>query len=558
MGVFRLAVMVALLLLAAGCTGGKAPETPVLSVEIGDTMPSSDDEDAYNTLGDRYWFVSPDIVARLERPCADVRLTVRAQALFNGRPDRGDPYLGSGGKEALGPRSAGFVLRSYEEAYAEAGDTVEFIARATCVLEGSPTAVTARKRFELPTAACDGGPPRAHEISGQVTVREDGEGPAVRLEPGDLVRPGSLVVVGEGARAVVGAPECNGFSVTLSPGTYDTGSYQGSDRGLVFSGTQIDAVGDGHAGGFYVGGWGVSVHPVGEGCRDCPVPTPARYGVRTIGGRVVVRVEQAGVRVQGGPGPAVRVRAGEQTTVICASSASCRVTKPRLFQPNEPWLSSIAGVERPVRRIVVTARGMRPRAGALAPPRATVRTSVLPAAGGIPEQVLVAWRRETRTQAGPKAGLLQSEQGVLVWQARPTRRSTQWRVVYERRYPRYLSLRYRTGDVTRDGHADVLVNASQGSSGCGPWRVVAVADGRTRDIFYRDTCETEMRIEDGALIIDEPVGPCPTPQGSVHCFGGRRQTSKRWNGSRLVAVDSSVECVLARLDPERDCRPRRR
>lgn len=548
-----------LVLTAAACAGGKATQTGVLTVEVGDSMPFSDEEDAYNTLGNRYWFVTPEVVVRLERACADVRLSVGARALFNGRPDRdwSDPYLGGGGREAPGPRPAGFALRSYEEAYAGAGDTVEFLARATCSDGDATTTATAKRRFELPSAVCDGGPLRAHEISGLVMARQGGEGPEVRLRSGDLVRAGSIVAVARGAAAAIGAPECNGFSTTLSPGTYSTGSYDRSGQGLAFTGKQIDAVDDGSGGGFYVEGKGLSVEPLGENCRDCPVPVPAGYGVRSIGRRIVVRVEQASVRLRSGNGRPVRVRAGEQTTVVCPAAESCRVTKPRLFQPNEPWATSIAGIERPVRRVLVTARGGRPRARDLAPPRATVETSVLPAAGRVPEQVFVQWERETRTEAGPGAGQLQSEQGVLLWQADREGRATKWRVVYGRRYPWYLSLGYATGDVTGDGHADILLSALQGSGGCGPWRLVATVAGRMREMFSRDACEMRMAIERGALVIDEPIGPCPDPQGSVHCFGGRRRVEKRWNGTRLATTDVSVECVLATLDPRRGCQPRR-
>jgi hypothetical protein len=557
--VVRLAVVALLALAAAACSGEKTGQTPVLSIEISAAMPFSDPEDAYNALGDTYWLVTPDVIVRLARPCTDVRLAVAARALFNGRPARGwaKAYLGGGGEKASGDRPAGFVLRSHEEAYAGAGGTIEFAARASCMRDGSPVTSTAKRRFDLPSADCADGPLTAFEVGGIATVKPDGEGPAARLEPGDFVQAGSLVTVGRGGRALLGAPECNGFSATLSPGTYWTGSYKVSDRGDNFIGTRIDAVGDDHAGGFSVEGRAMSVEPVGEACRDCSVSVPARYGVRSLGRRVVVRTETGSVRVRGRSGRPVHLRAGQQTTVVCPTADSCKATTPRLFQPNEPWTSPIAGAERPTQRILVTSREKRPSARELAPPRSTVETAVLRATGAVPEQVFVRWKRETRTGAGSKAGSLTSEQGVLLWQADREGRATKWRVVYARRYPWYLTLEYATGDVTRDGHADVLLDALQGSGGCGPWRVAATVAGRTRDIFSRDTCETRMAIEKGALVIDEPVGPCPDPRGSVHCSGGTRHVDKRWNGSRLVTADVSVRCVLPKLDPRRECRPRR-
>lgn len=170
------------------------------------------------------------------------------------------------------------------------------------------------------------------------------------------------------------------------------------------------------------------------------------------------------------------------------------------------------------------------------------------------------WQREWDT-----GYRLDGDQGILVWQASSDGRTTAWRVVYGRRYPSYLSVRYQIGDVTRDGHADVLVEAAMGSAGCGSRRMIATVAGETREILSRYDCEIGMHIgtrrkraESGDLWIREPVGRCPYPDPSAHCFGGSRTLRKRWDGSRLVTIDSSVECVLPKLDPRRDCRPRQR
>jgi hypothetical protein len=169
--------------------------------------------------------------------------------------------------------------------------------------------------------------------------------------------------------------------------------------------------------------------------------------------------------------------------------------------------------------------------------------------GGVAQQVFVHWQRESPTRWG--------EQGVSLWQA-DRGSPTTWRVDYERRFPGYLTVRYRIGDVTRDGRANVLVEAAMGSAGCGSRRMIASVSGKVREILSCTwACEIGMWLDHGELVIQDLVGRCPYRDPSAHCFGGWRRTTKRWNGSKLVTVDASVECVLPRLDPRRGCRPRR-
>lgn len=147
-----------------------------------------------------------------------------------------------------------------------------------------------------------------------------------------------------------------------------------------------------------------------------------------------------------------------------------------------------------------------------------MQRAVLPAAAGIPEQLAVVWQH-----GAPRSlfsfGLLQREGGG-------------WRRVYVvRTRLRYESAQLQTGDVTADGHLDVLVSFVNGSGGCGPRRLLATERARTRVIFYENSCDTNYTLRHGRLVLD---AGWYTLQDSHCCPTYTRRTVLRWNGSRLV------------------------
>lgn len=175
----------------------------------------------------------------------------------------------------------------------------------------------------------------------------------------------------------------------------------------------------------------------------------------------------------------------------------------------------------------------------------------LPAAAGIPPQLLVTERRPDPRASNDNDI---STQWVLLTQRTPEG----WRTVYERGFDWAAFLRVWTGDLTGDDHADVLVVSEEGSGGCGPHVAIATVRGRTSEIFRRYACESHFAIRSGYLEVDEPVGPCPHRSGGAHCFGGRRTTLLRWTGTRFVRDSERVECSWPKvdLDPANECRRR--
>jgi hypothetical protein len=396
---------------------------------------------------------------------------------------------------------------------------------------------TATRTFQLPAVSCDGGPLRVYDVEGRVTRHDDDyEGRTVRVRAGDLVGPGASLVVLGGGRAVVGATECNGFRLSLGPGVYTVGTYVQSGRGAAFAGSRAAGTGDAHAGGFTAHG----LTGVVRGAHD------RRRAARAVSAGTVVATAFNG--------RAARLREGEEAAALCATRDRCRLVGPRLFQPAEPW-TTFPGRSTPrfAHRLSV-APGTRPPRHLLAPPFSLLReVRDLPAAGGEPEEVLVAWSRWLRARPGPS--LPQSANGITLWRRMSP---TEWRVAWSRRYAEFVAPGAIVGDVNGDRHADVLLVEWNGGTGfCGPRRLLADVGGRARVLFARSTCETQMTIANGALVIDEPVGPCPYRQGSVHCFGGTRHVVLRWRGARLVARSAHVSCALPRLDPARGCRRRR-
>src|SRR5207245_10450067 len=98
--------------------------------------------------------------------------------------------------------------------------------------------------------------------------------------------------------------------------------------------------------------------------------------------------------------------AGQQIDIVCARR--CRLTQPRLWQPDEPWTTPPGYHASLLPRVV---RGRRPAASALVPARAPVVVHDLRAAGEAPEQLAVLWERYGRTGAGRGTGPAGQAQG---------------------------------------------------------------------------------------------------------------------------------------------------
>jgi hypothetical protein len=549
--------VVVFVVLCAGVTWLELARTHALTVEIGPAMPLPDPEDWDNTLGNRYWHVDPEVTVRLKRGCEGIRLVTRARALSNGRPvPAWHAYLGAGGEEAPGRRSAGFVLRVRESAYGPAGYAVRFRATASCRSGGRRESASTTRLFQLPAASCFGGPLRVYDVDGAAMVTDaDWDVPdTYPLRVGHLAHPGWEVDVPPRGRVVLGAPECNGFHAELGPGRHMTGGYASASRGAAFAGADARMTGDRHAGGVDVG---ATVEPIGFRCRTCPTEIPAKFATRSVSPtRSVVRVEAGMVRARATEGASALVRAGQQLSVVCSSQRRCRLTGLRRYEPGEAWNTPLRSGGHPFVRRLVTPAGARPPRSRLAPARSQIRLFVLPASSRVPEQLFVVWRRTVHGRpTGPTADEV-DQQGVLLWQVAPARGRSVWRLLYSRRLDPYVPTAVDIGDMSGDGHPEVLYAGLQGSGNCGLWRLLVTTSGGIEEALRDANCETGHELASGVFHRREIVGPCPFSRAPAHCYGGVRDTQMRWDGRRLVAVRTVVRCLFPRLDPTRGCRAR--
>jgi hypothetical protein len=482
-------------------------DQPALKVTIHDAMPYAEG-DVPNPIGERYWFVSPRVT--VDPHCPGLRVSSSSRRLYNG------VSVGSGGEDPL------------------AGETVRITARAVC---RDGTRGLATRDIQIPPVSCDAGPLRIYDLRGQATIWDwNHEDRRMEVHEGDLIAPGSPIRVSRGGRVEVGAPECNGLRVLLFEGEGTVGGYDAQGRGAYFSGSRIVARGDTHAGGFFV-----------EGARPQATVRPlgrvARYEVRSGQRRVTVRVYDGAVLVSGtNQRKWIRVQADRQTSVLCSTPRRCMPTRPRIFQPSEPWTTTPNAHLRDLPRHVA---GADPPLSALLPQFAKGTARHLAATRGEPAQIVVDWSRDVR-----RPGRAQElEQGFIVWQ----RDASGWHVAYRHRYPYGLSRELDFGDVTGDGHGDILVTEAQGTAYCGPRMILGTVGAKAEQLFRRYLCEGHAAIENGALVFSVPVGPCPYRQGSAHCFGGWRRVVMRWHGRQLVSSKSSIRCNLPRLAPATRC-----
>ena len=150
---------------------------------------------------------------------------------------------------------------------------------------------------------------------------------------------------------------------------------------------------------------------------------------------------------------------------------------------------------------------------------------VLPAAGGVADQVAVAYV----VGADPFA----AEHGFAIWQRFDE--PPAWSVVYafvDAIAAGVLGIDVQSGDLTGDGHAETLTFEETGGSGaCGRWRVVLTSLEDTRQVWSRRTCDTTATIADGALQVREAIFG---PEDPHCCPGAFRTTTLTWEGGSFV------------------------
>jgi hypothetical protein len=157
----------------------------------------------------------------------------------------------------------------------------------------------------------------------------------------------------------------------------------------------------------------------------------------------------------------------------------------------------------------------------------------VPRAAGIPDQVVAAWSRGDDP--------LRQDWGLALWQNYPDERA--WRVTYafEDRSPKgVLGITATFGDLTSDGHEEVLTFESTGGSGaCGTWRVLATDDTLiTGEIWHEQTCDTRVEIGAGGLVVEEALYRPEDP----HCCPSRtRTTTLAWIDDRFEVHERLVE-----------------
>ncbi len=501
----------------ATVAGFREPEIQI-DVDVGYALPELED---YNPPARRIWFGTLDIAARSERPCGSLSVVARRS-----------PSSGYEHTEFMRLRSAGRRIRGSERYDVAAGQPYWIEVTAECRGgDGDGVRSTAHLTLRAGYRACEG----------SVRILSS-KSPAARV--GTTIKSGEAL--GVDRPVVVGAPECNGFHATLLTGSTRIGSYRPGGRGASFSGRAITVSrGDSHGGDFAIERTPLVVRPRGlRLCPQCALPRPSAYAVRSHGKRAVVRVYSGSVDVTGAAAP-LRLREWHDGFFVCAGPQSCRLVAMRLVQPGDRL--RIDPLPRPSLRFILPGQAA-PLTEALAPPRAASTVTTVPAAGGEPRELVVQWYRETRREGERDA---RGESGVFVWQ----HVRGAWHLArryYATRFEPHL--RTHVGDVTGDGHRDVLVDRVTGGTGnCGTRIVFASLQGEIRRVYRQNFCEGRIAAEGGRLVQTLPVGPCPHRPGGVHCFGGSATTVLRLVGRRLVPVSRTIECALPRLDPRRNC-----
>jgi hypothetical protein len=144
----------------------------------------------------------------------------------------------------------------------------------------------------------------------------------------------------------------------------------------------------------------------------------------------------------------------------------------------------------------------------------------VPAGGGAPEQIVVHW-------SGSRL-----YQGVWIWE----RRSGDWVRIGALPVARYTEgVLFALGDLTGDGHPEIVLQEGRGSGFCGSKFVVMT--GPMRTMFRSGGCNFFLRIADGALFLSagrytlHDAHCCPT---------FTRRVRYLWTGRRMKPVGSEL------------------
>ena len=250
----------------------------------------------------------------------------------------------------------------------------------------------------------------------------------------------------------------------------------------------------------------------------------------------LVLVTAAAAACGGGPVDVARPTPGSRPASTGSTPAPPSPTPTPTVTPSGPWSAGNRAVEVP--------------RGAPTTYRRALSADQVPARELIPRHAAVvsAWRLAQPEVAVPQVGIAWSrgpdpfsaEHGFVVWQAFPSRPA--WRAVYAFYDPpstAVLGVRFETGDVTGDGMPDALTFEDLGGSGaCGIWRVIASEVGSAREIYRKQTCDGELRISEGDLVLREAV----FAPSDAHCCPSRyRTTTLSWDGGTWRVVDKVVQ-----------------
>ena len=208
------------------------------------------------------------------------------------------------------------------------------------------------------------------------------------------------------------------------------------------------------------------------------------------------------------------------TTSPSLSPTLSPMPTPRPTPPSwaEPIVRPVAPEDIPVERLIP-------------PDTQAGEHNVVTAAAGVLDQIIVTWSEGSDP--------FRQTHGLAIWQRFPD--APAWSVVYsfvDRASAGVLGIRVELGDLTGDGHEDVLSLESLGGSGaCGVWRVIATQDGITNEIYDEQACDAQVEIAAGALVVTESV----YEPGDSHCCPSKyRTTTLRWNGETWDVVSRNV------------------
>lgn len=172
----------------------------------------------------------------------------------------------------------------------------------------------------------------------------------------------------------------------------------------------------------------------------------------------------------------------------------------------------------------------------LVPVDATLVTARLPRAPT--PAALIVWQRGFGSEP-PYV-----ETGVALWYRPFVNQVASWRRVFSLEATEFgdgvEGMRVETTDLTGDGREDFLVfEDTDGSAGCGLYRVYRAEASRARQLWSRQACSdwTATFFEHHRLVTEDGVGQTAASKDSIHCCPRFiRRTEYRWNGSALVVA----------------------